>query len=91
MFADFANSSPELALKSGDESKFTVLAPGESFEVTHELAGVYNFTRSGAGDYNVSILAWAGPILALTLVSCHSSLPPAMCFNTWTTMVNLLP
>ncbi|KAF8759021.1 peptidyl-Lys metalloendopeptidase [Rhizoctonia solani] len=46
--------SPELALKSGDESKFAVLAPGQSFELTHDLAGVYNFTRSGAGDYKFS-------------------------------------
>ncbi|CAE6468959.1 unnamed protein product [Rhizoctonia solani] len=46
--------SPELALKSGDESKFAVLAPGQSFELTHDLAGVYNFTRSGAGEYQAS-------------------------------------
>ena len=47
-------SSPELALKSGEESTFTVLAPGQSFELTHDLAGVYNFTRSGAGEYKFS-------------------------------------
>lgn len=46
--------SPQSALNSGDESKFVVLAPGESFELTHDLAGVYNFTRSGAGEYNFS-------------------------------------
>ncbi|KAG8771395.1 hypothetical protein FRC12_003640 [Ceratobasidium sp. 428] len=46
--------SPELALKSGDESKFTVLAPGQSFELTHDLAGVYDFTHSGAGRYQFS-------------------------------------
>ncbi|CAE6500415.1 unnamed protein product [Rhizoctonia solani] len=46
--------SPELALKSGDESNFMVLAAGESFELTHSLAGVYNFTRSGAGEYDFS-------------------------------------
>ncbi|KAH7340845.1 hypothetical protein B0J17DRAFT_716024 [Rhizoctonia solani] len=46
--------SPELALKSGDESNFMVLAAGESFELAHSLAGVYNFTRSGAGEYNFS-------------------------------------
>ncbi|KAG9093754.1 hypothetical protein FS749_013800 [Ceratobasidium sp. UAMH 11750] len=46
--------SPELALKSGDESKFTVLAPGQSFELVHDLAGVYNFTGSGAGEYKFS-------------------------------------
>ncbi|QRV85904.1 peptidyl-Lys metalloendopeptidase [Ceratobasidium sp. AG-Ba] len=46
--------SPELALKSGDESKFAILAPGQSFELVHDLAGVYNFTRSGAGEYKLS-------------------------------------
>ncbi|CAE6490326.1 unnamed protein product [Rhizoctonia solani] len=46
--------SPELALKSGDQSKFAVLAPGQSLELTHDLAGVYNFTRSGAGEYKFS-------------------------------------
>ncbi|CAE6414182.1 unnamed protein product [Rhizoctonia solani] len=46
--------SPELALKSGDESNFMVLASGESFALTHSLAGVYNFTRTGAGEYNFS-------------------------------------
>lgn len=51
-------SSPELALKSGDESKFAVLAPGQSFELTHDLAGVYNFTRSGAGEYKASTSAY---------------------------------
>ncbi|QRW27459.1 peptidyl-Lys metalloendopeptidase [Rhizoctonia solani] len=46
--------SPELALKSGDESNFVILASGESFALAHSLAGVYNFTRSGAGEYNFS-------------------------------------
>ncbi|KAG9123604.1 hypothetical protein FRC07_014586, partial [Ceratobasidium sp. 392] len=46
--------SPDLALKSGDESKFAVLAPGQSFELVHDLAGVYNFTRSGVGEYKFS-------------------------------------
>ncbi|CAE6437374.1 unnamed protein product [Rhizoctonia solani] len=46
--------SPELALKSGDESNFITLAAGESFELTHSLAGVYNFTGSGAGEYSFS-------------------------------------
>jgi peptidyl-Lys metalloendopeptidase len=31
-----------------------VLAPGQSFELTHDLAGVYNFTSSGAGEYQFS-------------------------------------
>ncbi|KAB5596496.1 Peptidyl-Lys metalloendopeptidase [Ceratobasidium theobromae] len=51
--------SPELALKSGDESKFAVIAPGQSFELTHDLAGVYNFTRTGAGEYKASSRAYS--------------------------------
>ncbi|KAG8794180.1 hypothetical protein FRC12_000279 [Ceratobasidium sp. 428] len=43
--------SPNLVLKSGDKSQFVVLAPGQSFELVHDLAGVYNFTRSGASEY----------------------------------------
>ncbi|KAG9088190.1 hypothetical protein FS749_002367 [Ceratobasidium sp. UAMH 11750] len=34
------------------ESTFTVLAPGQSFEITHDLAGVYNFTLTGEGAYS---------------------------------------
>ncbi|KIJ45865.1 hypothetical protein M422DRAFT_778645 [Sphaerobolus stellatus SS14] len=30
------------------------LAPGASIEVSHSLAGTYNFTRSGSGSYNIS-------------------------------------
>ncbi|KAF8609973.1 peptidyl-Lys metalloendopeptidase [Ceratobasidium sp. AG-I] len=46
--------SPELAAKRTDATAFTVLAPGQSFELTHDLAGVYNFTSSGAGNYQFS-------------------------------------
>ncbi|KAG8748284.1 hypothetical protein FRC10_007674 [Ceratobasidium sp. 414] len=46
--------SPELAAKRTDAAAFTVLAPGQSFELTHDLAGVYNFTTSGAGNYQFS-------------------------------------
>ncbi|KAG8705949.1 hypothetical protein FRC08_001354 [Ceratobasidium sp. 394] len=38
------------AFKKG--SAFTVLAPGQSFEITHDLAGVYNFTLTGEGAYS---------------------------------------
>lgn len=46
--------SPQLAAKRTDDAAFTVLAPGQSFELTHDLAGVYNFTTSGAGNYQFS-------------------------------------
>ncbi|KAB5596497.1 Peptidyl-Lys metalloendopeptidase [Ceratobasidium theobromae] len=51
--------SPELALKLGGESTFTVLAPGESFQMTHDLAGVYNFTSSGTGDYKTYLIKFS--------------------------------
>ncbi|KAF9267225.1 zincin [Marasmius fiardii PR-910] len=40
----------EYVAKSDDESKFTVLAPRESVEVSHEVGKFYNFT-AGAGPY----------------------------------------
>ncbi|KAF8609972.1 peptidyl-Lys metalloendopeptidase [Ceratobasidium sp. AG-I] len=46
--------SPELAAKGTDEAAFTVLVPGQTFELTHDLAGVYNFTSSGTGNYKFS-------------------------------------
>lgn len=45
------SSSPELAAKGADEAAFTVLAPAETFELSHDPAGVYNFTSSGTGNY----------------------------------------
>ncbi|KAB5594811.1 Peptidyl-Lys metalloendopeptidase [Ceratobasidium theobromae] len=42
---------PATAAAVGKESQFTVLAPGESVEVSHSLAGVYNFTQAGEGSY----------------------------------------
>ncbi|KAG8721299.1 hypothetical protein FRC09_008102 [Ceratobasidium sp. 395] len=36
------------------EDSFTVLAPGQSVEKVHSLAGVYNFTQPGEGLYNGS-------------------------------------
>ncbi|KAJ8469577.1 hypothetical protein ONZ45_g10909 [Pleurotus djamor] len=43
---------PAQAAKLDDESAFTVLAPGQSIEITHDLATVYNFTSTGEGSYN---------------------------------------
>ncbi|KDQ12121.1 hypothetical protein BOTBODRAFT_189398 [Botryobasidium botryosum FD-172 SS1] len=42
---------PEVAAKLTAPETFTVLAPGQSVDVTHNLAGVYNFTAPGAGAY----------------------------------------
>ncbi|CEL60424.1 peptidyl-Lys metalloendopeptidase [Rhizoctonia solani AG-1 IB] len=43
---------PSKAAALNTESSFTVLAPGQSIEIDHDLAGVYNFTQSGEGAYN---------------------------------------
>ncbi|KAG8765735.1 hypothetical protein FRC12_007345 [Ceratobasidium sp. 428] len=43
---------PSKAAAINNEKAFTVLAPGQSVEITHNLAGVYNFTRTGEGSYS---------------------------------------
>ncbi|KAG9090728.1 hypothetical protein FRC06_000907 [Ceratobasidium sp. 370] len=43
---------PSKAAALNSEGVFTVLAPGQSVEITHDLAGVYNFTLSGEGAYS---------------------------------------
>ncbi|KAG9081839.1 hypothetical protein FRC07_014400, partial [Ceratobasidium sp. 392] len=43
---------PSKAAALNKESTFTVLAPGQSVEIVHNLAGVYNFTHAGEGSYN---------------------------------------
>ncbi|CAE6489203.1 unnamed protein product [Rhizoctonia solani] len=43
--------SPEYAFNRNDPSSFTVLSPGQSREVVHDLGGVYDFTRTGTGEY----------------------------------------
>ncbi|CCO37507.1 deuterolysin M35 metalloprotease [Rhizoctonia solani AG-1 IB] len=45
--------SPDKVAKEGNPASFTVLAPGESREVVHDLFGVYNFTRTGPGKYSI--------------------------------------
>ncbi|TBU50087.1 metalloprotease [Dichomitus squalens] len=45
--------SPSRAAKSTSPSAFTVLAPGESVSLTHDLSSAYNFTLPGAGKYTV--------------------------------------
>ncbi|KAI0375429.1 peptidyl-Lys metalloendopeptidase [Pilatotrama ljubarskyi] len=44
---------PSKAAKSTNEKSFTVLAPGQSVSVTHDLSAAYNFTLPGAGKYTV--------------------------------------
>ncbi|KAF9259016.1 zincin [Marasmius fiardii PR-910] len=41
----------EHAAKSDDESRFTVLAPGASVSVSHEVGKFYNFTTAGTGAF----------------------------------------
>ncbi|CAE6441345.1 unnamed protein product [Rhizoctonia solani] len=45
--------SPEYVVRVNDPASFTVLAPGQSREVVHNLAGVYNFTQTGHGEYKI--------------------------------------
>ncbi|KAF9265889.1 peptidyl-Lys metalloendopeptidase [Marasmius fiardii PR-910] len=44
---------PEWSILNNDEDGFVVLAPGESYEVEHDLSAAYNFTISGEGAYDV--------------------------------------
>ncbi|TFK66685.1 deuterolysin M35 metalloprotease [Pluteus cervinus] len=43
---------PTTAAKSQDPSVFTVLAPGQSVDVQHDLSKAYNFASSGTGAYS---------------------------------------
>jgi peptidyl-Lys metalloendopeptidase len=45
--------NPAYVVTLGDPSGFTVLDPGASLNVTHDLSAAYNFTQSGSGDYTV--------------------------------------
>lgn len=45
---------PSYAAKFGDAEAFTILAPGQSIDVEHDLSKAYNFTGSGAGKYSFS-------------------------------------
>ncbi|KAK7688332.1 hypothetical protein QCA50_008704 [Cerrena zonata] len=45
--------SPQYAVQLGKETSFTVLAPGQSVTVEHDLSAAYNFTSSGEGKYSV--------------------------------------
>ncbi|KAJ7664774.1 peptidyl-Lys metalloendopeptidase [Mycena rosella] len=45
---------PETVVARNAESSFTVLAPGASIEITHDLSKAYNFTTSGAATYDIA-------------------------------------
>ncbi|CAE6412568.1 unnamed protein product [Rhizoctonia solani] len=49
----FVKYSPETAIKANNAANFAVLEPGQSFEITHSLAGVYNFTSTGPGQFKI--------------------------------------
>ncbi|KAH8824093.1 peptidyl-Lys metalloendopeptidase [Flagelloscypha sp. PMI_526] len=45
---------PSSVIEDGRESFFTVLAPGESAKVEHDLSKAYNFTLSGEKTYTIN-------------------------------------
>ncbi|KIY66487.1 zincin [Cylindrobasidium torrendii FP15055 ss-10] len=45
--------SPERAAKSNDDSVFTILEPGESISLKHNLASAYNFSSIGQGLFTI--------------------------------------
>ncbi|KAG8707020.1 hypothetical protein FRC08_000740 [Ceratobasidium sp. 394] len=47
----FVKYSPDYVVRKNNAADFTVLAPGQTFELTHNLAGVYNFTNTGPGEF----------------------------------------
>ncbi|KAG9097294.1 hypothetical protein FS749_006599 [Ceratobasidium sp. UAMH 11750] len=47
----FIKYSPDYIVKENNAADFIVLAPGQTFELTHNLAGVYNFTNTGPGGF----------------------------------------
>ncbi|KAJ7082332.1 hypothetical protein C8R44DRAFT_722421 [Mycena epipterygia] len=50
----FVKYVPETVLAKNAASSFTVLAPGASIEITHDLSKAYNFTASGASTYDIA-------------------------------------
>ncbi|KAF8758397.1 peptidyl-Lys metalloendopeptidase [Rhizoctonia solani] len=49
----FVKYSPDYVVKKNNAADFTILAPGQTYELTHNLAGVYNFTNTGAGEFKI--------------------------------------
>ncbi|KAJ7926973.1 peptidyl-Lys metalloendopeptidase [Mycena leptocephala] len=44
---------PEKVLEHNSASSFSILSPGASIEITHDLSKAYNFTASGESTYNI--------------------------------------
>ncbi|KAF8710374.1 peptidyl-Lys metalloendopeptidase, partial [Rhizoctonia solani] len=53
----FVKYSPDAIVKKNNAASFTILEPGQSFEITHSLAGVYNFTNTGAGNFKLDTVS----------------------------------
>ncbi|KAF8895780.1 peptidyl-Lys metalloendopeptidase [Mucidula mucida] len=45
---------PEEVAAKGADSSFTILAPGDSVTVSHNLGAAYNFTNSGEAAYSIA-------------------------------------
>ncbi|KAH7322240.1 hypothetical protein B0J17DRAFT_633453 [Rhizoctonia solani] len=45
--------SPDYVIRRNNSIDFTFLAPGQSLGRIHSLAGVYNFTRIGPGEFQI--------------------------------------
>ncbi|KAI0353361.1 Metalloprotease [Trametes cingulata] len=46
---------PSVAAASMDSSAFTILAPGQSVSVEHDLSLAYDFSTSGPGPYTINV------------------------------------
>ncbi|CAE6451399.1 unnamed protein product [Rhizoctonia solani] len=53
----FVKYSPEATVKKNNAASFTTLAPGQTFEITHNLASIYNFTNTGAGNFKLDAVS----------------------------------
>ncbi|KAG8717593.1 hypothetical protein FRC09_014040 [Ceratobasidium sp. 395] len=47
----FVKYSPDYIVKRNKPADFVTLTPGQTFKLTHKLAGAYDFTTTGAGEY----------------------------------------
>ncbi|CAE6494350.1 unnamed protein product [Rhizoctonia solani] len=52
-----ATGSPEATVKKNNAASFTTLAPGQTFEITHNLGGIYNFNNTGAGNFKLDAVS----------------------------------
>ncbi|CUA68102.1 Peptidyl-Lys metalloendopeptidase [Rhizoctonia solani] len=51
------SGSPEATVKKNNAASFTTLAPGQTFEITHNLGGIYNFNNTGAGNFKLDAVS----------------------------------